>query len=374
MRTRMGTGWNRHALIAVLSLALAMLVSGVAQPLLAHEAIYTAQEGETLSEIAQRFGTTTETLRQMNELSDADLIYYGLPLLVPDYSEEEGLSAQPQETPAGAEYYVIAEGENLTGIANVRNTSVAELVALNQLDPDEALTVGTTILVPLASATPDPLPDRAANEQIEHTVKRGEHLGILANRYGVPANAIARANNLSNADIIVPGQQLTIPTDQAGAVSVQQSTAASVESLPLRTGKWIDVDLSEQTVVAYEDMTPIRTFLVSTGLPGTPTVQGEFNIWAKTSIQDMYGGSRAAGDYYYLEDVKWVQYFFEDYAFHGTYWHNNFGQPMSRGCVNMRNEDAKWLFEWAAPEQPETNGAWLFSTAQDPGTLVVVHE
>ena len=57
----------------------------------------------------------------------------------------------------------------------------------------------------------------------------------------------------------------------------------------------------------------------------TPTVTGTFRIWAKTPVQDMYGGNRAAGDYYFLEDVDSVQYFFEDYGFHGTYWHENFG-------------------------------------------------
>ena len=114
------------------------------------------------------------------------------------------------------------------------------------------------------------------------------------------------------------------------------------------------------------------SFIVSTGLPATPTVTGTFRIWAKTTIQDMYGGSRAAGDYYYLKDVQWVQYFYEDYSFHGTYWHNNFGRPMSRGCVNMTIEDAKWLFDWASPEQP--NNGWLLSSPDNPGTLVLVHQ
>lgn len=143
---------------------------------------------------------------------------------------------------------------------------------------------------------------------------------------------------------------------------------------PTTTEKWIDVDLSEQRVVAYEGLRPIRAFTVSTGLPGTPTVQGEFRIWIRTRIQDMSGGSRAAGNYYYLEDVEWVQYFYQEYAFHGTYWHDNFGRPMSRGCVNMRNEDAQWLFEWAAPNYDFAGPRWQKPTLDNPGTLVVVHE
>lgn len=136
--------------------------------------------------------------------------------------------------------------------------------------------------------------------------------------------------------------------------------------------KWIEVDLSEQKTIAYEGLTPVREFLVSTGLPGTPTVTGVFRMWTRTPVQDMYGGSRAAGSYYYLRDVRWVQYFYEDYSFHGTYWHNNFGHPMSHGCVNMTNEDAEWLFKWAMPEWDGEQG-WLPATDQN-NTLVVVHE
>ena len=116
-------------------------------------------------------------------------------------------------------------------------------------------------------------------------------------------------------------------------------------------------------------------FTVSTGKQATPTVTGTFRIWAKTAVQDMYGGNRAAGDFYFLEDVQWVQYFHEDYGFHGADWHDNFGQPMSRGCVNMRNEDAGWLYEWAGPDgaSMDKNG-WVVIDAAHPGTLVVVHE
>jgi lipoprotein-anchoring transpeptidase ErfK/SrfK len=85
----------------------------------------------------------------------------------------------------------------------------------------------------------------------------------------------------------------------------------------------------------------------------------------------MQGGSRAAGDYYNLPNVQWVQYFYRDYSFHGAYWHNNFGVPMSHGCINMTNNDAKWLFDWAAPTV--SYRGWHFMDGASPGTLVVVH-
>lgn len=135
--------------------------------------------------------------------------------------------------------------------------------------------------------------------------------------------------------------------------------------------KWIHVDLSEQMVVAYERQKPVRGFIISSGLPGTPTVQGEFRIRTKVEVQTMSGGSGSG--YYNLPGVKWVQYFFEDYSFHGTYWHNDFGRPKSHGCVNMTNADAKWLFDWAGPKW-DGESVWFKSTKENPGTLVIVTE
>lgn len=115
-------------------------------------------------------------------------------------------------------------------------------------------------------------------------------------------------------------------------------------------GRWIDVDLSEQQVTAYDGEEPVRTFVVSTGTAAHPTVTGQFRIYIKLTATDMSGPG------YYLPDVPYTMYFYQGYSLHGTYWHNNFGTPMSHGCVNMRTEDAKWMFDFA-----------------EVGTLVNVH-
>ncbi len=135
--------------------------------------------------------------------------------------------------------------------------------------------------------------------------------------------------------------------------------------------RWIRVDLSEQVVVAYEGKKPVRAFVISSGLARTPTVTGEFRIITKVSSQTMSGGSGAYA--YNLPGVKWVQYFYRDYGFHGSYWHNNFGQPMSHGCINMTNADAKWLFDWAGPAW-DGKTTWYKSTEENPGTLVIITE
>ena len=142
-------------------------------------------------------------------------------------------------------------------------------------------------------------------------------------------------------------------------------------SMPVTDERWVRVDLSEQVLVAYQGDKPLRAFKVSSGLPGTPTVTGEFRIRMKVRSQLMAGGS--GNNYYYLPNVEWVQYFYQDYGLHGTYWHNDFGRPKSHGCVNMTNADAKWLYFWLGPEW-DGKTIWQRSTEKNPGSLVIVHE
>ena len=106
--------------------------------------------------------------------------------------------------------------------------------------------------------------------------------------------------------------------------------------------RWIDVDLGRQTLTAYEGLTPVRSTLISAGLPGTPTPVGKYHIYIKLRYDDMSGPG------YYLPDVPYTMYFLRGYGIHGTYWHNNFGHPMSHGCVNLPTVEAQWLFHWAS--------------------------
>lgn len=127
--------------------------------------------------------------------------------------------------------------------------------------------------------------------------------------------------------------------------------------------KWIDVDLSSQRLVAYEGDRAVYWALISSGLPATPTVKGRFRIYVK------YRSAPMSGPGYYLPNVPYIMYFYKGYGLHGAYWHNNFGHPMSHGCVNLKVSDAKWLFEWTDPYVPP--GA---NSASGTGTLVVIHD
>ena len=114
--------------------------------------------------------------------------------------------------------------------------------------------------------------------------------------------------------------------------------------------KRIELDLSDQRITAYEGETEVLSTLVSTGISRYPTPPGEYKIIRKVRSQVMSGPG------YYLPGVPHIMYFYKGYSLHGTYWHNNFGRPMSHGCVNLTRSDAAWLYNWTPM-----------------GTLVVVH-
>lgn len=107
-------------------------------------------------------------------------------------------------------------------------------------------------------------------------------------------------------------------------------------------GRWIDVDIGAQRVTAYEGESAVRSFVVSTGTAYHPTVTGQFKIYVK------YAAAPMSGPGYYLPGVPWIMYFYKGYALHGTYWHDNFGTPMSHGCVNLTIPDAEWLYNFAS--------------------------
>lgn len=135
--------------------------------------------------------------------------------------------------------------------------------------------------------------------------------------------------------------------------------------------KWIEVSLPEQKVRAWEGNNLVMEFPVSSG-KWAPTPTGTFNIWYKTRNQTMSGGSKELGTYYALSNVPNNLFFHLGYAIHGAYWHNNFGHPMSHGCVNAPLSNAAQIFEWAGPNLPPGQNA-IRASADNPGTRVVVH-
>lgn len=164
---------------------------------------------------------------------------------------------------------------------------------------------------------------------------------------------------------------------------VRSSDIPKKEAKPLavlgenNADKRVEVDLTNQRVYAYEGKTKVMEFVVSTGKWGrTPT--GEFTIAYKNYVQKMEGGKKELNTYYYLPNVHYVQFFGNKeiswgrgFSFHEAYWHNNFGVPMSHGCINMKREDAEALYNWTAPVMGEKR--WMKASEENPGTRVVIY-
>lgn len=240
----------------------------------------------------------------------------------------------------GGAIYVVQPGDTLTSIAARHGISLGQLAAANGLRWNAWVYVGQRLIIPGAAQTPTVFPVPGGSTYV---VQRGDTLSSIALRYGTTVAALMAANQLTNPNFIYVGQRLVIPNGV--------STPAPAPSTPPVTdygGKWIDIDLTYQVLRAYAGQTLVFQTLVSTGLPATPTVVGTYRIYAK------YVSAPMSGPGYYLPNVPYIMYFYRGYALHGTYWHSNFGRPMSHGCVNLPIADAEWLFNWAEVGTPVT--------------------
>jgi hypothetical protein len=140
--------------------------------------------------------------------------------------------------------------------------------------------------------------------------------------------------------------------------------------------RWLDVNITKQTLVAYDGEKPVFATLVSTGEAGlgdhessTATKRGIFRIHTKHVSSTM--SSDEVGEEFELRDVPYVQYFEEGYALHGAYWHDRFGTPKSHGCINLAPEDARRLFFFTEPSVPT---GWHGALKPLTGTVVFVHQ
>lgn len=371
--------WAILLVILVMTATPMSLLADSHSRLVQDEITHRVRPGETLATIAARYGTTVSALVAYNGLRNPNVIYVGQPLRIP--------AAKSSPSEQGARTHVVQRGEYLALIARRYGTTIWAIMRENDLTHPNTIYVGQRLRIPgppsttptaspapnptvTPTATPTPTaavttvasPTEAPHtETVQsqptptptatvHVVKRGEFLASIAQQYGVTVQDILAHNRLRNPNILYTGQKLVIPASgprpsppqTKASASPSQSTSAAARAVnPPTTGKWIDVNVTTQTLSAYEGDKLVFTTKVSTGLPRTPTVLGTFRIRTKLRAQTM------AGPGYYLPNVPYVMYFYGGYAIHGTYWHNNFGRPMSHGCVNMRTSEAKWLYDWA---------------------------
>jgi len=165
-------------------------------------------------------------------------------------------------------------------------------------------------------------------------------------------------------DIVVPQSAFSYDVEKVLSLATEE--------------RWIEIDLSEQKLRAWEGNGLFLETLVSSGLPGTPTPQGEFWIWIKLRATKMEGGQGRY--YYYLPNVPYTMFFYnasvpkyKGYGLHGTYWHSDFGTQRSHGCVNLPTPVAKELYYWTNPVIPDGKSV-VYSSDSNPGTRVVIHQ
>lgn len=193
-------------------------------------------------------------------------------------------------------------------------------------------------------------------------------------KLNVCANSLSCTKNLSgvyepNGESIYMGSRVNPPKFIADNIVSQRVLGQTTEQ------KHIYVDLANQKLMAFEGDKVVMEFPVSTG-KWYPTPTGEFKIWIKLQYTRMSGGNPNDGTYYSLANVPYTMFFAgpgleasRGFGLHGAYWHNNFGYPMSHGCVNIRPEDAKQLFYWA---DPVSDGVITRASDSNPGTALTI--
>lgn len=321
------------------------------------------RSGETLAKIAAAYDVSLVDLQELNEIWTW-IIYVGQELEIPaggrppEVSDIESESAAPVQKPAPAtqpDTHIVQRGETLFRIAKTYGVDLDALMRANGIADATRIHSGLALRVrnldavvpPLSAAPSNPAsPPAPMAEREQYIVRPGESLSRIGLKLGMSWLAIAEVNGLGNPDNLKVGAVLLIPTAEEAAKYGPVRPAYRHPGAQVGVGREFVVVLGAQMAYAYEDGVLKHSARISSGLPDTPTVKGDFKIKRKVRSQRMTGRD------YDLDNVEWVMYFYAGYAFHGTWWHNSFGRPMSRGCVNMTNADAKWFYEFGAIGTP----------------------
>lgn len=191
-----------------------------------------------------------------------------------------------------------------------------------------------------STPTPPPTATPTPQQITYYTVTEGDTLESISLRFGVNWIDLANLNKISNPSYIEVGQILKISHNPDDYKNIDPYFIDEIYKAE-EGEKHILVVLSEQKLYTYEGDKLLNSYLISSGVAQHPTVTGIFKIWIKLE------STRMTGPGYDLSNVPYTMYFYGDYGIHGTYWHNNFGTPMSHGCVNMSEPDSKEVFDWA---------------------------
>ncbi|MCC7352905.1 MAG: LysM peptidoglycan-binding domain-containing protein [Anaerolineae bacterium] len=369
--------------------------------------VHVVAAGDTLANIAHKYGTTASALMRANNLDDPNLIFIGQRIVIPGGST--GNPGGGNTAPAAT--YTVKFGDTLSSIARALGVSMQALMQANNITEPSVVRVGQVLRVPgkdnsqppQGGSSPTPTPTSSAR----YTVQFGDTLNLIAQRFGVSIFAIAQANKLVDINILRVGQVLIIPgaksdvppppvstpppppstgggrtyTVRAGdtwnaiaykfevyvydLAAYNGLTISSIirpgqvlripPGVDMRVGKRILVDLSDQRVYVYEEGKMIYNWPVSTGRRGYRTITGTFRIldkipWAYASTWNLKMP--------YWMGIYWAGKL--ENGFHGQVinswgvriWDKYIGTPYTFGCVMLADDNMKKLYEWAEVGTP----------------------
>ena len=334
-----------RALLGRMVLALVLLLASTisfAPSVYAEDGVHVVARGESLGMIARRYNISVSELIAQNGISNPNYIYTGQRLAIPGattgrVASSVKVTGSNAPLPSGDGYHTVGRGDTLSQIANSNGLTLADLLRLNGLTNPNLIRVGQELRV-TARVAPV-VTEKESKPKLADAIyvfKPGDSLATIAEDHNTTVQALLNANGLPSENFVWVGQRLRV---QAGPKPSQ--SGSNFAAAPADGYRWIEVNLSTQMLTAWQGDVAVMHTYISSGLGATPTVTGRFSIGRKYSSQRMVGPG------YDLPGVPWVMYFYGGYAIHGAYWHNNFGRPMSHGCVNMSIGDSQMLYNWA---------------------------
>ena len=264
----------------------------------------------------------------------------------PSISDEQATSAQEwanQRLDAQCSFSYDSEI-----LYTLSQTDIASLITLAPSPDGPAASVDPAKVHDFITGTLSAAIDIAPVTQKLITDEQGNTVNVA--QEGAPGRLLADPEALSDQIIacVESGESAHIPVSLTDvSYTTEASTPPATPPPPgSETSHWADVNLTTQTVTLMNGSNPSSTFVISSGAPNSPTPQGVFHVYSKVASQSLSG---CVGDEcYYYPDVHWATWFYRDYGFHEAYWHQEFGKPVSHGCLNMTYEGAYAVFEWLA--------------------------
>ena len=241
-------------------------------------------------------------------------------------------------TTASGAYHTVRRGENLYAIAAYYGVYAEGLARANGISNPNLIYAGQRLRIAQAGSTVGRT----------HLVQRGETLASIGLHYGVTISALARANGLRNANLIYVGQRLSVPANGFPATPVSSGPSAS---------KLIEIDLSDQRMTVWENGQVKWYWVCSTGEPGRATIAGRFSVISK--IPSAYSS------YYALRMPFWLGVYWAGSLQNGihalpilpngqTLWAGLLGRRVSYGCIILDTANARALYNWADMGTPVT--------------------